>query len=501
MTVRAAELWQSLEPKGDERVVVSAVFEDADRGLVLRCASVIIGPPAIAEAGWPEWRVKEGVSPAPSEPLLGLGASFVVRLDGVLVGRAAVSLGAARDWVTSTLDLGRCPELGPLPAAQAHLAEPRAPIRVTTHSETSAGDLAVWLARPLVGFFLARTDQAAQIEPADSWEVKGRTIFSPAINLLGIAWFGIKTGPPPLGLLLARMERQAWLAGQTLRPEDALYEVRIGLEPGRVDPADLEIEIEERANDELVWAERLRMEDVDLREVHRQLSREVEPTQPGRPVICLNLPTLGRKIKRVVRLHHRDGGILDEWQSFNIVESIGLTLEVDGARQPTRWSGDTRGPPDLAETLGAVARVRQQFVELRRGGLSARLFDRQAEGREELRRILERVTGELLVLDPWLRDWNLLTDLVADSRVLIGADVPDPPSEFAGKVGRWSRPGAAPFHDRFFLWEGGGLSVGTSAGSRRDRLFRLVRIGAVESEELRDRFSLWWSDPGFRKVR
>jgi hypothetical protein len=114
--------------------------------------------------------------------------------------------------------------------------------------------------------------------------------------------------------------------------------------------------------------------------------------------------------------------------------------------------------------------------------------------------VLERAHGELLVVDPYFRDWPLLENLGGQPpRVLIGPDVDPPPPTFTGKAARW-RSGLAPFHDRFFLWEGGGVSVGTSAGAVRDRLFRIVRMGAAESDVLRSRFALWWSDPGFEHL-
>ena len=82
-------------------------------------------------------------------------------------------------------------------------------------------------------------------------------------------------------------------------------------------------------------------------------------------------------------------------------------------------------------------------------------------------------------------------------RVLIGGNVDPPPATFSGRARQWHDRGA-PFHDRFFLWDGGGVSVGTSANTFGDRLFRIARLGAAESEVLQTQFSLWWDDTGFR---
>jgi hypothetical protein len=202
-------------------------------------------------------------------------------------------------------------------------------------------------------------------------------------------------------------------------------------------------------------------------------------------------------MRRSARLNHRDGTLLDEWRSFNIVESISITMTVNGSEQPPIEIGERRPPQDLVGLLGAVERVRSQYATLRREGAHNRIFDDLAEGRKALRAILERAHGELLVVDSYLRDWDLVSHLDGQPpRVLIGPDVDPPPASFSGRVARW-RTGLAPFHDRFFLWDGGGVSVGTSAGAIRNRLFRIVRIGAAECEELRSRFALWWSDPGF----
>lgn len=173
-----------------------------------------------------------------------------------------------------------------------------------------------------------------------------------------------------------------------------------------------------------------------------------------------------------------------------------MNLVVDGQPQIPITVGERRESQQLVALLGAAERVRSQYATLRREGTHNRIFDDLAEGRATLRSVLERAEGELLVLDPYLRDWALLEGLNGPPpRVLIGPDVDTPPPSFTGRVAQW-RTGLAPFHDRFFLWEGGGVSVGTSAGSVRDRLFRIVRMNAAESEVLRSRFALWWSDPG-----
>ncbi len=344
-------------------------------------------------------------------------------------------------------------------------------------------------------FISAVQTMPSPLVPVGSWTVEGETHYAPALDLLGMSWSEQGDGKPPSGLLVGRFERRAWLASQQLDREHDLYKVEIGIEPERAELIDLEIEVEEQVDEELVFAEHLRLEDTDLREAQAALYEP--PLTSGRLGVGVRLPTLGRHVKRLVRLTHRDGDLLDEWRSFNIVESISITPTYDGSRQPMMTVGEKRGPQDLVALLGAVERVRSQYAQMRKGGVANRLFDDAGEGRQALLAMLRRAPGELLVVDPFFNDWPLLAEAGGGpQRVLIGPDSPAPPEGFTGKARR-SRGGFAPFHDRFYLWEGGGLSVGTSAGMKRNRLFRISRIGAAEAEELRDRFSLWWADPAF----
>jgi hypothetical protein len=499
MSVDTMAIWNHLGVEADEIAALSAIYTTSDGVLTLAAASLVVGPEAIAD-GWPAWRAGEGFKPAPSEDALLIPGEFVASpIDGVVVGRAVLDPQAAYRWLRILLETGDAGKAGPLPAAKASIHVARAPIRICSHSETEAGDLATWLARPMTGFHFKQAAAVPGIEPGKSWTIGDIQLFSPAVDILGMSWFEDKNGAPPAGLVVGRFERRAWLATQRLDQENDLYRVEVGLEPERVELMDLEIEVEESIGDELVFAEHLRLEDTDLGQTQKILYGP-RPTNGRRLEVGVALPTLGRGVKRSVRLVHRDGVLLDEWQSFNIVESISVSLAVNGAQQKPNTIGETRGAQDLVELLGAVERVRKQYADLRRGGARNRVFEDPGDGRDALRALLERAPGELLVVDPYFKDWPLLTGFPGPHpRVLIGKGAQDPPAAFEGKVARWKKS-LPPFHDRFFLWEGGGASVGTSAGSLTERLFRIVRIGTAESEVLRERFSLWWDDPGFERL-
>jgi hypothetical protein len=489
-------VWESLGLERGDCFALSAVYRKEDETPVLVAASLIAGPPTLAEVGWPGWRLAEGFRPVPRAESLDVPPSFGLELDNAVVGRIIMSQDEAYEWLRSVIERGVSPQVGTLPNAQAPVGRAAAPIRVTTHSQTTAGRLAAWLVRPITGFHFRSEDPIGVPDPANRWEANGKSHFSPALDLLGMTWFDNQNGERPAGLLVGSFERNAWLLSQKLDNEHDLYVVNVGIQPERTDPADLEITVKEQVAGEVVLAEHLRLEDTDLRGILDELL--TPQSDSSRAVISVGLPTLGRRIRRSVMLFHRDHGLLDEWESFNIVEAISISLDVGGGPESPITTGEKRPAQDLVALLGAVERVRSQYASLRQEGANNRIFSNMAAGRPVLRGMLRRARGEVLVVDPWFRDWDLLDD-VGDQppRVLIGGAVDPPPATFAGRARQWQESGA-PFHDRFFLWRNGGVSVGTSANTFGDRLFRVARLGAAESEVLQIQFSLWWDDPGFR---
>lgn len=486
------ELIQQLDPESDEKAILSAVYFRDDGKVQLRFGSLLIGPPAIADVGWESWRRASGLRTSGTDQAAAVPATFSVDLDSVIAGRAVLSISEAQEWTREVVENATCHPVGSLPSATCELGPARSPVTITTHNDTAAGALATGL-RPVRGFHFPLSETPESRLPlAEPWDLNGISVYMPAVSLLALSWFEGMNGEEPSGLLVGRFERRAWLARQKLRPEDELYDVVLGLEPDRIELADLELEVEERVNDELVIAERLRLEDVDNRESH------------DGALVSVSLPTLGRQVKRAVRLHDREGRLLDAWEPFNIVEKIGMTMSVNGHEQPTTWTGDLRDAPDLVELLGATERVRAQYSALRQGGLAERLFDDRKAARTALRRLVRRAPGGMMVIDPYFSDWELLAETQdPPPRVLVGAKASHPPDDFRGQVARWKEgkdEDVAPFHDRFFLWPGGGVSIGTSMGPGRDRLFRIVRISAVESEELLQRFALWWADGRFERL-
>jgi hypothetical protein len=52
-----------------------------------------------------------------------------------------------------------------------------------------------------------------------------------------------------------------------------------------------------------------------------------------------------------------------------------------------------------------------------------------------------------------------------------------------------------PWHDRLYLWEDGGASVGTSPSGIGNRVTRIDRIGKAEALGWQALFDAWWAAP------
>jgi hypothetical protein len=55
-----------------------------------------------------------------------------------------------------------------------------------------------------------------------------------------------------------------------------------------------------------------------------------------------------------------------------------------------------------------------------------------------------------------------------------------------------------PFHDRIYLWDDTGLSVGTSPNGFGRRVFRIDELPRLESETWRALFDRWWASGDFK---
>jgi hypothetical protein len=490
--VDAHEIVRYLNPEADERAVLSVIFRKSGGILTLTAASLLIGPRAMAESSWPTWRRESGRRSGVDF----VKAEFVHDLAEWVVGRAIVDIADVVGWIESSL-AGRCLSIGPIPEATASLGAAESPIQVFEGVDSPTTQFICGSVRPVRGFHFPNRDNDDTPQGLDrEWHLDEQKIFNAPYELLGI--FVAKDAesvPSPAGLFVGRLQRRAWLIEVRGGDELETFEVHVGLDPERVDIADLEIEYEETLRSDVVLNQRVRLEDVDLASVR------------GAPAVRVDLPTMGTKVAHAVRLHDRDGVLLDMTDPHYLVESIGITL-VAGGHESEIVVGKRRPTPTLVERAERVDHVIEQFRAWFERGLDGKVFDKDEDSRTALLAHLRSSRGPLMVLDAWFGkrqvDWDLIRQSDRDKRLLIGEKAaarnppPFPPIERL-EVRVWkSSSGKNPFHDRFYLWDEGGLHVGTSPDGFGGRLFRMQRIGKVEANGLRTRFEDWWGSESVR---
>ena len=157
-------------------------------------------------------------------------------------------------------------------------------------------------------------------------------VLNAGAQLLGIPWRP-ESDPPvtPRSFLVARLQGDAWLTEHRL--DDDYLVIGLRREPTAIAWEDLELEVEERFGDERIIAERLKLEDADLPD-----------DAHAHDGLTVTLPSLGRGIERLVRLHDRNGHLLDDWRPFRMFESYGFTISVgDTPAVEHRAASNVRG--------------------------------------------------------------------------------------------------------------------------------------------------------------
>jgi hypothetical protein len=498
----AGALFDHLGCEEGECAVYSAIYRYAEGGeLHLQHASLLVGPAQMAAASWGAWMLTgseflrerfEKLADAPAEGLV--DSAPVLGGSEIVAGRTAMEVEQAREWFEEALASNAAPAVGELPAAKAPLLSPSAPLHVFPRLWTPTSRLGAAAIRPQRGFLFPL---ATELEPlvATEWELGGITAFDGPWSTLGIALphKSHRIEPPPQGLFIGRLERRAWF--NDVRGDGVFnrYQLHIGIEPDRVDLAELEVELEEWDGDDLVNCRRLRLGDLKLGQ------------RAGAARFVVSLPTLGRKLAHEARLYDREGTLLDRTQRSKLVEQMTAKSHVVGQGGDVASHEFTIGKRvdiGLAERLDRFDRLDEDYRQMLREGLEERIIS-TAQQAEVLREELATVTKPLSIHDPFFGahtgDWAALAKVKVPVRILTGKRAKAvPPNLVDVELRRWR--GAAlspPFHDRFYLWEGGGLSVGTSPSGLGKRDARIDRIGATEAAGWLARFEAYWQNPDF----
>ncbi|MGC1238073.1 MAG: hypothetical protein WA860_04710 [Acidimicrobiales bacterium] len=273
--------------------------------------------------------------------------------------------------------------------------------------------------------------------------------------------------------------------------------MRLGIE--RSSLADLELDLEEFESGDLANAYRLRLGDIDL---------PLTPVAVGYEAV-IELPTLGAGVHRQLRLFDRDGNLLDTQDRLPMSEKVTMSVSIEGGGDFEVTVGNSF-QADLADRLKRADEAEEAYAKLLEEGLAGRIVDDPAKGLPKLIALLNDAKGRLDILDPYfgwhIPDWNVLAQIRVPIRVLTGYGKPlksqgvmAPPASIQAAVLKleiraW-RSGSAPWHDRVYLWDGGGASVGTSPSGLGARVARIDRMTAVEAEGWRQHFDTWWTGP------
>lgn len=480
------ELAARLDPTKAERVVLSALLVPAEEGWALSHASLLIGPSAMGRLSWSDWVRHEGGQEFALLPA-GMKGAFAVKRKTFLLARESLTVLQAKDWLQGAL-VGKAPAIRHVPEAAASLSPTRAPSLARPGNATPASSFVNETERPVTGF-LFPADASAVALP-DSLTVDGHTV-RPA-SLIGIdlptKQPRVLGEPAPAGVLFGRLTRRAWMARITYERDAELLNLWLRLE--NADPYELELEIREYVGDDLADCRRLRLADIPL------------PARARRR-FAVRLPTLGRAVRRSIALYGRGGELLDERVGFNFVESVKMSMSVNGAPAHTITVGEKRPAPTAIERLADVRRVEESYEWWLGHGAKRRIISGR-DATRLLQRRLKQAKDELLIIDSYFggqpTDWDILKDVAPSVpvRVLTGWKAQAPPTQLPNVDARkWGTKvgDIIPYHDRFYLWGTTGLNVGTSPnGLSGTRAFRISELSVAEVKALRAAFEEWWLD-------
>jgi hypothetical protein len=452
-----------LQPRPSERFVLSYLAH-ADE---LHYAALVLGPARMSSLSWPDWQRHHDLVVHLDHG--GVPAAFSVAHEGWTAARTSLTQRVAQDWLSGIL-AGQAAAVGGAPGCSATVGDLQPLLLARQHNRSRGSQLVEMAARPVGGVF---APISAEPLPAPlEWPIGTRPHW--LLTVLGV---DTRAEPVPSGrfisfpdptLVVARLSRRAWIGRVRFRPEEGL-QVEIRREPAAYpDFHGLVVELTEGDAGELFDARRLALSDVRL------------PSR-AKTRLWLRLPTLGRGIERSLRLYDRAGELLDFRDPFNFVESVDISLNVEGS--PTTSNvvvGDRRGRPQLPERLQALRDAEAAWERWRSTGLRYRVVRDRRAMRAHLRRRLRRARSEILVIDPYFGkdpdDWSMVDDLGAGVRVLTGSASARPPGAAPAVAARKWSTSPPPYHDRIWILDGrSGVSAGASVnGLQGQRAYRVA---------------------------
>ncbi len=509
MSDNIADIMERLNPTPGDSVVVSVAAIEHSGQWNAVFVSMLVGPAGMANQSWASWLENaqndvlgtEGLLSTTSRPIsTWINFDFGVRNWRFI--RFSAPLSKLRDTLKEAFELSMINVPAADPVTMTYESELR-PVRTLWHETTPASRLVHGAGRPITGWYAGlRTptdidfaEESAEKEafPA-TWEIDGIRIPGSALFLAGFSTSQLLGKPPEPGIVFGRVDRLAWLG--KLRGGSGLETFSVSVHRDHDGPMlwDLEVDLEERDDLGLLGFRRLRLSDLHL------------PSFDADAVDII-FPTLGPQIIRKVTLTDRDGNLLDGSDHFNIAESIGFKINDQPIRTFVGLQPNT--VTSVNDRLARMNRVEIEYAQLLAEGAKGRIVAVGDDGVARLAEWLEAANEELLVFDPYFdkdANWKVLEKVTIPIRLLTGRKGVLPSSALAMasnslEVKVWVGNGPnPPFHDRAYLWPGGGLKVGTSPSGLGHRLSLLDTLTPTLATDLTTRFESWWSSNDFAVI-
>ena len=492
--------FDALDVEDDEVMIVTLLIDRLRDGhTVLRHGTAVFAPSECGQVSWGVWASRQArramaLCPETAPP------SFVHDAGSWLAARSVLSLEGAQEWLsrlpdgaTAGVSVNWQDGLG-LPAFEAQVRAPTSLIRILPGTDTPASSFLVSAKRPALGTVWISDEQPQLLVP--NMVDHNGTWYDPVLCLLGILVpsEGVPQAvPPPFGLFVGRLERRAWLI--ELSGDGPAFEalhVYIGWDPDRIDLIDLVVDLEQFVEGELVSQLRVPLEDTAISDEVRRAGACVT-----------SLPTFGRGTASRVSLTTREGALLDRIGPHPLVEFVQIGLTTNGHEQPPIVIGSGGPPPGLEERAVRQEEVARQIASLASQGAESRQLVEREAAEDRLKVEIRSARDELLVHDPFFgqdpEDWRLLDDVPVPVRVVTAKIAKDTTPTIAGHVQARYRP-KAPMHDRFWIWRGGGFSLGGSPTTFGHSPIWIRRVSAADSDVRRSVFEGLWSSEHFRDV-
>ena len=461
----------------------AAQFSD---GWQVRHGSIVFGPEGMLTRTWHDWhRRQRGFStPTDTWGLHGLHSSDWVSFDRQFSGWRFVRFSLDKSEALSLLerwfDSGEiaCPTGDTLGAT---IRPPTRRVLIPSFANSRMSGLVAGVGRPFEGWLqpLEELPDEADRLPT-SWSlVAGHSAFNGPLHALGMSCRDALAG----GVIIGRVDRPAWIRGMRGTPkEDGGFLVAVGLDPARIAAWELVLDVEESDDSgHLLGAQRVRLADLELPE-------------HGADELTVRLNSLPGRLTRRVRLHDLSGVLLDAADDVHLVEQVVVDVSLMGvtpAIPDTRFVVGEPAPAVSAhEHLEALARNAAALEEAYVQGMPQRVNI----GATQLGSRLTAARGELRVVDRYFgrdeSDWDLLRSVGVPIRLLRSKYDTLPPTDLNITVRRGRH---RDFHDRYYLWDGGGFHLGASASALDGGASYLITVLEPSvSKYMSKRFDDWW---------